>query len=88
VTTEELKARTKAFALRVIKLVDAMPRSLAAQVIGKQLLHLPSLSIVNRRSSIPPIQGRTHERYDAGPKVRASNANQESGRAAVALRCE
>ena len=37
-TSEELKARTKAFALRVIKLVDAMPRSLAAQVIGKQLL--------------------------------------------------
>jgi hypothetical protein len=32
--SEELKARTKAFALRVIKLVDAMPRSLAAQVIG------------------------------------------------------
>jgi hypothetical protein len=37
-TSEELKARTKAFALRVIKLVDAMPRSLAAQVIGKQLI--------------------------------------------------
>jgi four helix bundle protein len=37
-TSEELKARTKAFALRVIKLVDAMPRSLAAQVIARQLL--------------------------------------------------
>jgi hypothetical protein len=37
-TSEELKARTKAFALRVIKLVDAMPRSQASQVIGKQLL--------------------------------------------------
>ena len=37
-TSEELKARTKAFALRAIKLADAMPRSLAAQVIGKQLL--------------------------------------------------
>ena len=36
-TSEELKVRTKAFALRVIKLVDAMPRSLAAQVIGKKL---------------------------------------------------
>src|SRR5215472_445798 len=37
-TSEELKDRTKAFALRVIELVDAMPRSPAAQVIGKQVL--------------------------------------------------
>jgi hypothetical protein len=35
-TSEELKVRTKAFALRVIKLVDVMPRSPAAHVIGKQ----------------------------------------------------
>jgi hypothetical protein len=35
--SEEPKARTKTFALRVIKLVVAMPGSLAAQVIGKQL---------------------------------------------------
>jgi four helix bundle protein len=37
-TSEELKGRTKVFALRVIKLVDALPRGLAGQVIGKQLL--------------------------------------------------
>lgn len=35
---EELKARTKAFAVRVIKLVDALPRGLSGQVVGRQLL--------------------------------------------------
>ena len=45
-TSEELKLRTKAFALRVIKLVDGMPRSLVAQVIGRQ-----PLSIVNSVNS-------------------------------------
>lgn len=37
-TSDELKVRTQAFALRVIKLVDALPRGPAAQVIAKQLL--------------------------------------------------
>ena len=35
---EELKVRTKAFALRIMKLVDAMPRRLAGQVIARQIL--------------------------------------------------
>jgi len=37
-TSEELKVRTKAFALGIIKLVDAMPHRPAARVIGQQLL--------------------------------------------------
>ena len=37
-TSDEMKARTKAFTVRVAKLVDALPRCLAGQVIGKQLL--------------------------------------------------
>jgi len=37
-TPAELKARTKAFALRIVALVDRMPRSLAGQIIGRQLL--------------------------------------------------
>jgi four helix bundle protein len=35
---EDLKTRTKAFALRIIRLYAALPKSTEAQVIGKQLL--------------------------------------------------
>jgi four helix bundle protein len=37
-TEEELKTRTKKFALRVIKLVNSLPKNLASKVIGGQLL--------------------------------------------------
>jgi four helix bundle protein len=37
-TEEEFKTRTKRVALRVIRLVQALPRSATAEVIGKQLL--------------------------------------------------
>ena len=35
---EELKLRTKQFALRVIRLVEALPRGKTADVLGRQLL--------------------------------------------------
>jgi|ERR1051326_3364076 four helix bundle protein len=35
---QELKLRTKQFALRVIKLVEAMPKTDIGRIIGKQLL--------------------------------------------------
>ncbi len=35
---QEMKRRTKAFALRVIRLFGALPNGIEAQVIGKQLL--------------------------------------------------
>lgn len=53
-TSEELKARTKAFGLRIIKLVDAMPRSLAGQVIGKQLLRSATSVGANYRLPVEP----------------------------------
>ncbi len=34
----EMKARTKAFALRVIRLVEALPKNRTCDVIGKQLI--------------------------------------------------
>jgi four helix bundle protein len=37
-TTDEMKARTKSFALRIIKLVEALPPNRTADVIGKQLV--------------------------------------------------
>jgi len=35
---EDLRVRTKAFALRVIRLYAALPKTTAAQVLGKQVL--------------------------------------------------
>jgi four helix bundle protein len=35
---QDLRARTKAFALRIIKLYAALPKSPEAQVLGKQVL--------------------------------------------------
>src|SRR5881227_358418 len=35
---QDLRQRTKAFALRIIKLYIALPRSAEAQVLGKQVL--------------------------------------------------
>jgi len=36
--SDELKARTKQFTLRVIRLVESLPRGRTADVIGRQLL--------------------------------------------------
>lgn len=37
-TKEELKKRTKEFALRIIKVVDSLPKTTSGFVIGKQLI--------------------------------------------------
>jgi four helix bundle protein len=37
-TPDEMQARTKAFALRVIRLTEALPQSRTGEVIGRQLL--------------------------------------------------
>ncbi len=47
----ELKARTKAFALRVIKLVAALPKDDASRVIGKQLLRAGTSVGANYRAA-------------------------------------
>jgi len=36
--SDELRARTKTFAVRIIKLVAAMPRSRASDVLGRQIV--------------------------------------------------
>jgi|SRR5579862_4391478 len=50
-TPNEMKTRTKSFALRVIKLVDAMPRGLVGQVIGRQLLRSATSVGANYRAA-------------------------------------
>jgi four helix bundle protein len=50
-TPDELRARTKAFALRVVKLYRCLPRSADAQVMGKQLLRCGTSVAANYRAS-------------------------------------
>ncbi|MDP3047580.1 MAG: four helix bundle protein [Chloroflexota bacterium] len=48
---EELKRRTKQFALRVIRLMDALPQTRTAQVIGNQLLRSATSVAANYRAA-------------------------------------
>ena len=47
---EELKKRTKEFALRVIRLVEALPQTQTSQVIGNQLLRSATSVAANYRA--------------------------------------
>jgi four helix bundle protein len=48
---EELKQRTKAFALRVMKMVDSLPRKRSADVLGRQLLRSATSVASNYRAA-------------------------------------
>jgi len=48
---EELKRRTKAYALRVIRLVESIPNNHTADVIGKQLLRSATSVGANYRAA-------------------------------------
>lgn len=48
---EEFKERTKAFALRVIRLCEALPKSRTADVIGRQLLRCGTSVGANYRAA-------------------------------------
>jgi len=37
-TTEELKKRTREFAVRVMRLVDELPKKMSARAVGSQLV--------------------------------------------------
>lgn len=50
-TREEFKARTKAFALRVIKVVDALPRDTVSKTLGQQLVRSGTSVAANYRAS-------------------------------------
>lgn len=47
----ELKQRTKQFALRVVRLTDALPRRMSADVLGRQLLRSATSVAANYRSA-------------------------------------
>ena len=47
----ELKARTKAFAVRIVRLVRALPRSMDARLIGSQLMRAGTSVGANYRAA-------------------------------------
>ena len=48
--TEELRDRTKQFAIRIVRLFQALPKSSEAQVMGKQLLRCGTSVSANYRA--------------------------------------
>ena len=50
-TPEELRARTKMFAIRIVKLYQALPKTSEAQVLGKQLLRSGTSVAANYRAA-------------------------------------
>ena len=50
-SSEDLKLRTKKFALRIIKLVENLPNTPTARVIGNQLLRCGTSVAANYRAS-------------------------------------
>src|SRR5437764_15289355 len=51
VHTADLKARTKQFALRVMKMVDALPRTIQGRAIAKQIIRSATSVAVNYRAA-------------------------------------
>ena len=50
-TTIELKARTKEFALRVIHLVDALPNTIKGRGVGNQIMRSATSVAANYRAA-------------------------------------
>ena len=50
-SSEDLKMRTKRFALRIIKLVESLPKTPTTRVIGNQLLRCGTSVAANYRAS-------------------------------------
>lgn len=58
----ELKERTKTFALRVVRLVNALDRGIASEVMGKQLLRAATSVGANYRAA---CRGRSRAEFIA-----------------------
>ncbi len=58
----ELKDRTKRFALRIMKLVDALPKTLVGRTIGQQLIRSGTSVGANYRSA---CRGRSKAEFNS-----------------------
>jgi len=71
----DLKVRTKQFALRVIKLIGALPRGLSSDVIGKQLLRSATSVGANYRAA---CRGRSTAEFCAKMGIVEEEADESS----------
>ncbi len=60
--SEELKARTKAFAVRVVKMTEALPPTRAADMVSRQLLRSATSVGANYRAA---CRARSHREFVA-----------------------
>ena len=71
----ELKGRTKAFALRAIKVVDALPHSQAGRTIGRQLVRSATSVGANYRAA---CRGRSRAEFVAKLGVALEEADESA----------
>jgi four helix bundle protein len=72
-TPDELQARTKMFAHRVVKLVDALPSTTAGREIGRQLLRSATSVGANYRAA---RRGRSSREYLAKISIVVEEADE------------
>ena len=72
-TSDELKRRTKQFALRVMKLVDALPRTTTGRAIGGQLVRSGTSVGANYRAA---SRGRSKAEFAAKVGTVAEEADE------------
>jgi len=72
-TPEQLKARTKKFALDVIVLVSKLPRTLVTEIIGRQLVRCSTLVGANYLAA---CRGRSRAEFSAKAAVALEEADE------------
>ena len=72
-TPEQLKARTKKFALEVIALVSKLPRTLVCEIIGRQLVRCSTSVGANYRAA---CRGRSRAEFSAKVAVALEEADE------------
>ena len=70
---QELRERTKKFAIRVIRLFQALPKSSEAQILGKQLLRCGTAVAANYRAA---CRGRSRAEFISRMGVVAEEADE------------
>ena len=72
-TPEELRSRTKAFAVRILRLFRALPRSAEAQIVGRQLARSGTSVAANYRAA---CRARSHAEFLSRIGVVAEEADE------------